>query len=135
MKTIIKYSLLAVCILFAACYNDDVIASKPGEPIDGIDNLQHNINGNEVSFTWDLPTSYPEGIITPVSVQIVLTVDGVREGGAIILPDNPSNFTYNTYDSNKEYRFTLKVVADRDVQEDEPYVSTVWYSEGTTLEI
>ncbi|WP_067034119.1 DUF4945 domain-containing protein [Allomuricauda sp. CP2A] len=125
MKTSIKFSLLAVCILLAACYNDNIIAFKPGEPI----------NGNEISFTWGLPTSYPEGMIRPVLVQIVVAVDGIQEGGTIILPDNPSSFTNTVYDSDKAYRFILKVVANMDVQEAEPYVSDIWYSEGTTIGI
>ena len=140
MKTIktfktIKYLLLGFCMLSLGCYDDDTLSSKPGEPIAGVSNLTHNVNGNELTLSWDLPSSYPEGIITPVGVQIVVSVDGQREGGAILLQNDPLNFIYTNYDPGREYRFTLKVVAMMEIKESEPYVSPVWFSEGTTLSL
>ena len=135
MKTNLKYLFLALCTLLGSCYDDDVLSSKPGEPIEGISNLAHTISGDQVILTWDLPSQYPEGIITPVSVHIALSVDGQRVGGTIVLPNDPVTYTQAGYDPAREYRMTLKVVAMKNVENEPDHISDTWISKGTTLSI
>ncbi len=132
MSKNILYSFLFSIFFLSGCYNDDYIESKPGASLEAVSNLNYEISGDEVILTWDLPQSYPEGVIEPVSVQISTLVNGNREAGNITLSDNPESYTYIPYDSANEYRFTVKVMADYDATE--PHVSDLLYSLGNTIE-
>lgn len=131
MKKALIFLMLVTSISITGCYDDDILTSKGGEPIEMVTNLDASVSGNNATLSWNLPASYPEGIITPVSVQIVVTIDGSREGGAIVLDDNPTSYVYSNYDSSKEYRFTVKVMAMKETMED--YESDTFYSSGNTI--
>lgn len=133
MKKYVFYILMLSSVLAAGCYDDDVITSKPGEPIDPVSNLAADTMEGQLVLTWDLPAAYPENVIEPVSVQIHISIDGRKEGGAITLENDPVSFTYSPYDPAKEYKFTVKVVAGMETSED--YQSDLFYSPGNTIEL
>lgn len=118
--------------LFLGCYDDDISYDKPGEPIDPVANLTATPQGEEVVISWTLPSSYPNDVIQPVSVQINVSIDGRREGGNIVLEGNPTSFTH-PYDANRSYRFTVKVLTH--IETSEPHESDLRLSLGQTVEI
>ncbi|MBC9795720.1 DUF4945 domain-containing protein [Sinomicrobium weinanense] len=133
MKKYVFYIFIWSLLLCSGCYDDDIITSKPGEPIDPVSNLAANAEGDQVNLSWDLPSAYPENVIEPVSVLIHVSVDGRREGGSITLEDNAVSYTYSPYDPAKTYRFTVKVMAHAEPSED--YQSGLFYSPGSTIEL
>lgn len=117
--------------LCSGCYEDDIVSSKPGREIDPVNNLNYNKSGEDVILTWELPSDYPDDINEPVSVQINVSVNGAKEGGAIVLENNPHSYTYSNYNSSESYRFTVKVMAN--MKKSDPYISDLWYSKGKTI--
>lgn len=125
------FCILIFCVLFCSgCYEDEIIDSKPGEAIDVVTNLEYDIAGSNVNLTWDLPATYPDDVIEPVSVLIRITVDG-QSGGTVVLEEAPTSYTFSPYDSSKEYRFTVKVMGEVDTSD--PNVSDLRYSLGETV--
>lgn len=133
MKKYLFYISILSVFLLGGCYGDEISYYKPGEPISPVTNLTANPSGEEVVLNWSLPTSYPGDVIQPVSVQITVHIDGRREGGAIVLEDNPSSFSFMPYDPAKEYRFTVKVMTH--IETDEEFESDLRYSLGETVSL
>ncbi|MBK5191743.1 MAG: DUF4945 domain-containing protein [Flavobacteriaceae bacterium] len=129
-KYLLYFSVL--CLVFStSCYKDEVIDSKPGESLDPVTNLQAQVSENDVLLSWDLPSTYPSSIIQPVSVQIEVSINGKKEGGVMVIADNPESYIFSTYDPENEYRFTVKVMAN--IETTEPHVSDLLYSLGETV--
>lgn len=116
--------------MLSAC-EYEIIDSKPGESISPVTNLSHSVSEDEVMLTWDLPSSYPDDIVQPVSVMIRITRDG-NNAGTVVLDDAPESYTYDAYDPSQTFKFTVKVRGEVDT--DDPNVSDVRYSLGTTVE-
>jgi hypothetical protein len=112
------------------CDRDEVLPSKPGEAISPVEDLQYTTGTSDVILTWQLPSSYPDNTVQPVSVQIKLSIDG-QNAGTFVLPNAPERYTYSPYDPSKEYRFTVKVVGDVDTMD--PFVSDLRISLGKTV--
>ncbi len=140
------FIVLTSLFLFSAC-EYDIIDSKPGEPIDTVSNLKYTISGQQVTLTWDLPSSYPDDIIKPVSVFIRVTriskekesaeyplySHGALNAGTFTITDDPKSFIYNQYDPNYIYRFVVKIVGKVNVIS--PNFSDTRYSSGAVIEI
>lgn len=120
-------SFLLICF---SCQDEDILLSKPGEAIDPVTNLDYSIAGDKVNLTWKLPSTLPNDIIEPVSVQIKISIDGQNKG-ARILENAPESFTFSSYDPSKKYRFTVKLKANVDTTD--PHVSDLRYSLGNTI--
>lgn len=131
MKNYIFY-ISFLCILFCSgCYDEEIIVSKPGEAIDPVSNLEYTVSVDSVVLTWDMPSTYPEGVIEPVFVHIKVSEDG-KHVATPVLENAPESFTY-PYDPSKEYRFTVKVMAN--VNTSEPHESDLRYSLGRTVNL
>lgn len=141
-------TLLILSLLFeiSSC-GYDVLDSKPGDPINTVSNLNYTISGSQVTLTWDLPTSYPNDVIQPVSIFIRVTKgskDNISNeyplynpnalnAGTFTIDDAPTSFVYDQYDPNFTYRFTVKVMARINVES--VNFSNLRYSPGITIEI
>ena len=126
----IFYFIIVMFIVSSCTY--EIIDSKPGESVNPVTNLNYTVSGSDVTLTWDLPTSYPDDIIQPVSVFIKVTKDG-QAAGTFVVEDSPVTYTFTGYDEAEVYRFTVKVQAN--VNTDDPNLSELRYSSGNTIEI
>ncbi|QHT65202.1 DUF4945 domain-containing protein [Rhodocytophaga rosea] len=125
------YYILILCVLFcASCRDEDIILSKPGEPIAPVTNMQYSVAEDKVTLTWDLPTTIPEDIVKPIAVLVKVSVDG-RNAGTYVITDAPVSYTYSPYDPSKQYRFTVK--AQGDVNTTDPHRSKLRISPGHTI--
>jgi len=131
MKRIILFIFISSLFIFSAC-EYEIIDSKPGQSIDPISNLNHSISGSNLTLTWDLPSSYPEDIIQPISVMIRITRNG-QNAGEQVLQGAPISFTYDSYDPESTYKFIVKVKGEVDT-EDRNF-SNLRYSSGVILEL
>lgn len=136
-------SLLVLC--FACEY--DILDSKTGEPIEAVSNLKHSISGQQITLTWDLPNSYPNDVIRPVSVFIRVTriskenqlaeyplySPSALNAGTFTVTNDPKSFVYNQYDPQYTYRFIVKVVGKVNVTSRN--FSDTRYSSGAVIEI
>lgn len=116
-------------LLLQGCVSDEIIDSKPGEPLPPVENLAYRIEGAAVELTWDLPQSLSADIVFPISVQVRVSADG-QNSGTFVLENAPESFLYQGYDPAKSYRFTVKVVCS--VNTTEPHISNIRYSLGKT---
>lgn len=132
MKSIVLYTFILSMIFLSACSEDGIVDSKPGEPIEPVTNLEYSISGDEVTLTWKLPSNLPDDIVQPVSVHLRVKTDGVT-ADTYELENAPENYTYSSYDSSREYRFTVKVMGSVDTSE--PHISDLRYSPGKTVVI
>lgn len=130
MKKVAFLILISSVFMFSAC-EYEIIDSKPGESISPVTNLSYTVSGDEAILTWDLPLSYPDDIVQPVSVMIRITRDG-NNAGTVLLDDAPESYTYDSYDPSQTFKFIVKVRGEVDT--DDPNVSDVRYSLGTTVE-
>ncbi|MEJ7682764.1 MAG: DUF4945 domain-containing protein [Segetibacter sp.] len=130
MKKHIFY-ISVLCVLFcSACYKEEIITSKPGEPIGAVTNLEHAVSDSNINLTWKLPATLPADIIKPVSVFIQISVDG-QNRGSVVLENAPETYTYTPYEAAKKYKFTVKVMGKVDTKN--PAVSNLRYSPGQTV--
>lgn len=130
MKKHIFY-ISVLCVLFcSACYKDEILTSKPGQPIDVVTNLDHAVSDSNINLTWKLPATLPADIIKPVSVFIQISVDG-QNRGSVVLENAPEMYTYSPYEASKTYKFTVKVMGRVDTKD--PAVSNLRYSAGQTV--
>lgn len=130
MKKYLFYISMISLLCCAGCKEEEIIQSKPGEPVDPVSALKHSIAGENVTLSWDLPASLPEDIVEPVSVQVSITVNG-QNAGTEVLEDAPQSYTYSPYDPANDYRFTVKVIGAVDTTD--PNVSGLRYSLGQTV--
>ena len=130
MKKLAYFFIMFSILVFSAC-EYEIIDSKPGEPLDPVSNLNYSISGSEVTLTWDLPTSYPDDIIQPVSVFIRIIINGVN-AGTQTLEGAPESYTFTGYDPQDTYKFIVKVRGEVDT--DNPNLSDLRYSLGSTIE-
>lgn len=121
------YYLVFFFILVQGCISDEIIDSKPGEPLPPVENLDYRVDGSAVELNWVLPQAVPADIILPLSVQVRVSVDG-QNGGTFVLENAPDSFVYQGYDPAKSYRFTVKAMGN--VNTSEPHVSNIRYSLG-----
>ena len=124
MKHILFYiNMVFLILLYAGCSEYEVIDSKPGESIDPVSNLQAIEVDNTVVLTWNLPSSFPDDIILPVSVVVQVYVSKTFVAPALMdlsktkevtLTLAPETYTYTEYDPAKTYVFVVKVKGDVD---------------------
>ncbi|WP_207434787.1 fibronectin type III domain-containing protein [Sabulibacter ruber] len=129
MRNCIFYLSILGLLLCYSCKDDDILTSKPGEPIAPVTNLKHTITDNNVTLTWDLPANYPSDIIQPISVLVIKWEDG-RSLGSQVLPDAPETVSF-PYSTGKKYKYTVKVQGA--VNSEDPYVSKLRISPGQTI--
>jgi hypothetical protein len=128
----LKYIVFGIIILFASgCYDRDIIDSKPGEPIDPVTNLSYLVEEGNIILSWNLPADNPSDIILPVSVYIKVYRDEVLISTVTIA--ETTTYTYSAYNSEKSYRFVVKVVGDVDT--DDPNAAVTRYSLGAYVVI
>ncbi|MEX2593083.1 MAG: DUF4945 domain-containing protein [Anditalea sp.] len=130
MKNLIFYIFTFCIILSTGCNRDEIIPSKPGEALYPVEDLQYAIDDSNVILTWQLPSSFSDEIIQPVSVLVRISIDG-QNAGTHVLQSAPESYSYSPYDPLKEYRFTVKVMGDVDTVD--PHVSDLRYSLGKTV--
>ncbi|MPM69999.1 hypothetical protein SDC9_116947 [bioreactor metagenome] len=140
------FIVLSLLFLFSAC-EYDIVDSKPGEPINTVSNLKHIISGQQITLTWDLPNSYPNDVIKPVSVFIRVTRTSKEKqsaeyplyspsalnAGTFTITNDPKSFIYDQYDPKYTYRFTVKIVGKVNVTSRN--FSDTRYSSGAVIEI
>jgi len=132
MKRIILHLSFWSLLFLSGCGEDGIVDSKPGEPIDPVTNLEYSVadSDGEVTLTWELPSSFPENIIQPVSIHVRVKTDGIT-ASTQVLENAPESYIHSSYDSSKEYRFTVKVMGSVDTSE--PHISNLRYSPGKTV--
>ena len=130
MKKCLFYISIVCLMCCTSCRKEEIILSKPGEPIAPVTNLQYSIAGDKATLTWALPAALPEDIVKPVSVLIRVSVDG-RNAGTYVVEDTPVSYTYSPYDPSKQYKFTVK--AQGAVNTTDPYRSKLRISLGNTI--
>jgi hypothetical protein len=130
MKNYFYLIICSILLLLSGCYDRDIIDSKEGDPLDPVTNLVYTINGNNVNLSWTLPSQYPSDIILPVSVMIKVYKNNLLFTTATV-PDAPTTYTYNPYDSASSYRIIVKVQGSVDT--DDPNKSKLRYSPGETV--
>ncbi|MEQ9438808.1 MAG: DUF4945 domain-containing protein [Cyclobacteriaceae bacterium] len=132
MKTYNAYFIIVILFIFSGCYQDEIIDSKPGEGLAPVNNLDYTISGDQVDLHWELPTTFPDDILSPVSVRITIFIDG-QNNGSVVLEEAPRSYLYAPYEASKEYKFTVKVMGRVDTSD--PYFSNLRYSPGKTVVI
>lgn len=130
MKRYIFYSSIFCVLLCSGCREEEIILSKPGEPIDPVSNLEYAIADSSATLIWELPATFSDEIIKPVSVLIRISIDG-QNAGTYILENAPESYTYSPYDPSKTYRFTVKIQGAVDTSD--PYRSKLRISPGKTV--
>ncbi|WP_137404444.1 DUF4945 domain-containing protein [Echinicola rosea] len=128
MKTKLIY-LLMMGIFCLGCQDDDILMSKPGEPVDPVSNLEYTLEEQEVTLAWDLPSSYPADVVQPVMVHISISING-QNAGTQVLDNDPVSFAY-PYDPENTYKFIVKVLAD--IETSDEFESDIRYSLGNTV--
>jgi hypothetical protein len=128
-KYIFCISILSI-LFCTSCKKYEIINSKPGTPISPVTNLAYAITNNNVNLTWNLPSTLPDDIIKPVSVLIEISKDGVSMD-PVTLENEPTSYTYSSYDSSSKYSFTVKIVGN--VNTTNINVSNLRYSLGETV--
>lgn len=121
---------LIIAALLTSCTDRQIIDSKEGESISPVTGLNYSLNEPQVIFTWQMPSSYPQDIIQPVSVFLTIYKDN-KKVSTITLPDAPTTYTYTTYNSASTYRFIFKVMGDVDT--DDLNESKRRYSSGSVV--
>jgi hypothetical protein len=121
---------MLLIVLSSSCKKYEIIKSKPGEEINPVTNLSSSVSQNTIILNWKLPTTLPGDIIKPVSVSIVISIDG-QSKGTVILENAPESYTYSQYDPSKAYKFIIKVIGK--VNTDDKNFSNLRYSLGETL--
>jgi hypothetical protein len=130
MKRYICYVAILSVLFCFGCQKEEILRSKPGEAMAPVTDLKYAITGSEATLTWELPATFSEDIVKPVSVLIKITVDG-QNGGTQVLPNAPERFTYSPYDPAKGYKFTVKVQGAVNTQD--PARSKLRISPGKTV--
>lgn len=130
MNNFLLYISAFCLILISGCNKDEILPYKPGEALQPVENLDFTLADTEVLLTWNLPTSYPDVIVQPVSVQIRISVDG-QNAGTHVLENAPESYTFSPYEPQRNYRFTVKVMGDVDTMD--PHRSNMKYSLGETV--
>src|SRR5690606_21164116 len=95
--------LIFVCHYMTGCYERDIIDDKFGEAIEPINGLNFSITGSDVIFTWNLPSTYPDDLILPVSVVVTIFINNINVGSET-LDSAPTTYTYSSYSANENYR-------------------------------
>ncbi len=129
MKYLCTFLLIITAAFTTGCYDRDILDFKEGESIDPVSNLTHTVNGTAIVFSWELPTSYPEDIIQPVSVYLTVYKNNTQVSTITIT--NTSTYTYTGYTPTSAYRFIFKVKAAVDTSD--PNKSNVRYSGGVVV--
>ncbi len=130
MKKYILYFTMLLIVLSSSCKKYEIIKSKPGEEINPVTNLSSSVSENSIIISWKLPATLPGDIVKPISVSIVISIDG-QSKGTVVLENAPESYTYSPYDPSKAYKFTVKVIGK--VNTDDKNFSNVRYSLGETL--
>lgn len=128
----VYFGCLIIITLITSCTDRQIIDSKEGESINPVTDLNYSVNAPEVIFTWQMPTSYPQDIMQPVSVFVTIYKDN-KKVSSITLPDAPTTYTYATYNSASTYRFIFKVLGNVDT--DDLNKSKLRYSLGSVAVI
>jgi hypothetical protein len=128
----IYFGCLIIVALLTSCTDRHIIDSKEGESINPVTGLTHTVNAPEVVFNWQLPSSYPQDVIQPVSIFLTVYKDN-KKVSTITLPDAPTTYTYTGYSSASAYRFIFKVLGDVDT--DDLNKSKLRYSSGVVAVI
>jgi hypothetical protein len=128
--------LFIACLVLAAlltgCEDRQIIDSKEGESISPVTGLNYTVNEPEVVFTWQMPSSFPQDILQPVSVFVTVYKDN-KKVTTVTLTDAPTTYTYSGYNSASIYRFIFKVRGD--VNTDDLNESKLRYSSGVVAVI
>lgn len=132
MKRLFYLTFVLAMISFTACNDADIFEPVYGDPIDPVTDLQYSISGNTVTITWVLPSSYPDDIIQPVSVNLVID-DGGPRPMALVLPEAPESFVYEGYNPEMSYGVTVKVRGDVDKDKSEAVGGGYRLSLGQTI--
>jgi len=120
-----------LCVLiYTGCIDRTILDSKPGEAIDPVTNLQYTIAGNNVTLTWDLPSTIPADIIKPVSIFIRVMRNNVSIL-SVTLPNAPVSYVFDTYDSSNKYTIIVKVLGSVDTTD--PNAANIRYSLGSSV--
>jgi hypothetical protein len=88
--------LIAGATVLSACQKNEIMVAPA--IINTVANLKHTMNGDSVTFSWDLPNSK-----SPLKVLV--------EGGATSAEtkDNATSYKYGIIETNKEYNFLFKI--------------------------
>lgn len=135
MKTIVY--IFGLCILLSgACTDRDVLDGKPGVSLPRVNNLVLEETGEKsVLLRWEIPSSLPAEIVQPVNVFIQVSQIASPTSAvpvfSIMLPDAPSEFSYEVPETGKTYHITVKLNG-KTKNTDRNYSSDI-YSEGQTV--
>ena len=122
MKNIVRICMVIfTCLLFTGCYDRDVVGSKGTHYIlPKVENLDYSVQGNTVKLTWQIPDNKVENDI--YRDEITIGNEGTFAEGISI-------------DSNKRYRFVVKLVGNLTDEVVETGISSRIYSEGQVIDI
>lgn len=126
------FILFVIATFITGCYDRDILDYKEGESINPVTNLTYTVNGSDVVFNWNLPATFPEDIIQPVSVYLTVFKNNVQISTKTIA-DAPTTYTYTGYNSGSTYRFIFKVKAE--INTNDPNRSSLSYSSGAVIEL
>lgn len=97
MKNSLFLLIMISLLSFTACDDSrDFPAAAPLVPT--VTNLSHTITGDTVALTWTLPDGFDTLYVNLKTIQ-----------GEILLANNATSYKFGVVETNKEYRFTVKV--------------------------
>lgn len=136
MKNIIKVFLVTfISLLFASCYDRDVIDSKGvHHPLPKVENLNYSKSGNTVKLTWQIPSNVPTDFIRPLEISVQKVENEIYTDKITIINEGTSTDNINI-DTSKKYRFIVKLVGYLNDDAKQAGISNKIFSEGQVIEI
>lgn len=135
MKKIIKLITVTLTfILFTECYDRDIIDRKDfNHSLPKVENLSYTQHDNVITLSWEIPGNISESFRRPLEVSIqVVENDIYRQKVSVFNEMKTANITIDT---NKEYRFIVKLLGFLTPEAREEGFTDRVFSEGVIVEL
>lgn len=135
MKNRIKVFIVTLTvILFAGCYDRDIVEYKEfNHSLPKVDNLNYIKDGEVIRLTWQMPSNISDDFKRPLEVSIQVVENNVYR--QIVIVENENTFVDILTDTNKKYRFVVKLLGYLTEDAQERGKPERVYSEGQVVEI
>lgn len=135
MKNIVKtLGITLVMMLFASCYDRDIIDHKEiKHSLPEVENLSYAKEGNVVRLAWQIPADIPADFRRPLEVSVQVVENNIYR--QIVTVENEHTSVDVTIDTNKNYRFVVKLLGYLTAEAQETGTTDRFYSGSRVVEI
>jgi len=134
MKNVVKFVLTFAVILLSGCYDRDIVDSKEfGFSLPEVENLNYTKQGNTVTLTWQIPANIPDVFNRPLETDIQVVENNIYRNIQSVFDENTSLDI--TIDTEKNYRFVVKLLGYLTNEAKEDGKTDRVYSKGAIIEI